>query len=83
MATGQLLSRDEAWNIGSLWRLLLYDFVLASAHFRANMSVVYTYGSALETNSPRFNSPGVFLTYVIFVATVILVSLRVTSLLSI
>lgn len=35
---------------------------------------MYTYGSALETGSPRFSSPGDFLTYVFFVGTVIMVS---------
>lgn len=37
---------------------------------------MYTYGSALETGSPRFSSPGDFFTYVFFVAFVILVSLE-------
>lgn len=37
-------------------------------------SVVYTYGSDLEKNSSRFNAPGDFFTYIVFVATVILVS---------
>jgi hypothetical protein len=37
---------------------------------------VYTYGSTLETGSPRFSSPGDFFTYVLFVAFVIMVSLE-------
>ncbi|KAH3534506.1 hypothetical protein KXV64_000807 [Aspergillus fumigatus] len=35
---------------------------------------VYTYGSALETGSPRFSSPGDFFTYVLFVAFVIMIT---------
>lgn len=35
---------------------------------------MYTYGSNLEMNAPRLNAPGDFLTYVLFVSTVILVS---------
>lgn len=35
---------------------------------------VYTYGTALEADSPRFHTSGDFLTYVVFLATVILVS---------
>jgi hypothetical protein len=35
---------------------------------------VWTYGTGLELNSPRFSQPGDFFTYVIFVALVILVS---------
>jgi hypothetical protein len=41
---------------------------------RANCTV-YTYGSKLETASPRFTQPGDFFTYIVFVCTVILVSL--------
>jgi hypothetical protein len=36
---------------------------------------VWTYGTGLELNSPRFNQPGDFFTYVVFVTVVILVSL--------
>lgn len=45
---------------------------------------MYTYGGDLEKNSPRFNAPGDFFTYIVFVATVILVSglLLLPSLLS-
>lgn len=39
-----------------------------------NLPTVYTYGSLLETGSPRFSSPGDFFTYVFFVGTVIVVS---------
>jgi hypothetical protein len=35
---------------------------------------VWTYGTGLELNSPRFGQPGDFFTYVVFVALVILVS---------
>ena len=37
--------------------------------------LVWTYGTGLELNSPRFSQPGDFFTYVVFVALVILVSL--------
>lgn len=37
--------------------------------------LVWTYGTGLELNSPRFSQPGDFFTYVVFVAIVILVSL--------
>ena len=36
---------------------------------------LYTYGSSLETESTRFQQPEDFVTYVVFVCTVILVSL--------
>lgn len=49
---------------------------MAQAYCHANLMVVFTYGSALETNSPRLNGPGDFFIYVFFVATVILVSHR-------
>lgn len=42
---------------------------------------VYTYGSKLETQSARFSGPGDFFTYLIFVATTIMVSLERTYLL--
>lgn len=48
----------------------------AQAHCHANPMVVFTYGSALETTSPWLNGPGDFITYLFFVATVILVSHR-------
>jgi Derlin-2/3 len=35
---------------------------------------VFTYASGLELNSPRFTQPGDFFTYVVFVATAVLVS---------
>jgi Derlin-2/3 len=35
---------------------------------------VWTYSTGLELNSPRFSQPGDFFTYVVFVASVILVS---------
>src|SRR5947209_6439939 len=38
------------------------------------ISVVWTYGTGLELNSPRFTQPGDFFTYVVFVALFILVS---------
>jgi hypothetical protein len=36
--------------------------------------IVWTYSNGLELNSPRFTQPGDFFTYVVFVASVILVS---------
>lgn len=38
-----------------------------------NILTVWTYSSALETQSPRFSQPGDYFTYLIFVASVILV----------
>ncbi|KAF9883512.1 hypothetical protein FE257_003387 [Aspergillus nanangensis] len=35
---------------------------------------VYTYGSSLETGSPRFTSPGDFFTYLIFVGSIIMLT---------
>lgn len=35
--------------------------------------IVYTYGSKLEKSSPKLSQPGDFLTYLIFVCSVILV----------
>lgn len=52
---------------------------MAQAYRHANLMVVFTYGSALETNSPRLNGPGDFFTYVFFVAIVILVSQPIRS----
>jgi Derlin-2/3 len=40
-----------------------------------NISTVYTYGSKLETASPRFSQPGDFMTYVLFVCFTILVGI--------
>jgi hypothetical protein len=39
-------------------------------------SKAYTYASGLELNSPRFSQPGDFFTYVVFVATTLLVSVN-------
>lgn len=58
-----------------LWRLFT-PFLLTGPglSFVLDLYFMYTYGSALETGSPRFSSPGDFLTYVFFVGTVIMVS---------
>ena len=48
------------------------DFVLSTG-------TVWQYGSSLETDSPRFTRPGVFFIYIMFVGTVILVSLSVAT----
>jgi hypothetical protein len=39
------------------------------------LAPVWTYGTGLELNSPRFTQPGDFFTYLVFVATTIFVSL--------
>jgi len=41
-------------------------------HF-VDSDVVYTYGSKLETASPRFSQPGDFFTYIVFVCLTVLV----------
>jgi hypothetical protein len=48
--------------------------VLACLDRTTNQLLVFKYGSALETGSPRFSLPGDFFTYVFFVATIIMVS---------
>lgn len=40
---------------------------------KTEQSLVFTYASGLETNSPRFTQPGDFFTYILFLATVTLV----------
>jgi hypothetical protein len=48
------------------WRLI--------ARIDADARTVFTYSSQLETGSPRFSDPADFLTYLIFVSSVIVVS---------
>lgn len=50
----------------------------ASLSGNTNGNVVFTYGSTLESGSPRFSIPGDFFTYVLFVGVVILVSDGIT-----
>ena len=45
-----------------------------------NRDLVWNYGCALEKESPRFTIPGEFFTYIMFVGSVILVSLLSFSL---
>ena len=55
---------------------ILVSYLLPTSfgsHFDDTFSV-WTYGTGLELNSPRFAQPGDFLTYIVFIATVILVS---------
>ncbi|KAE8132201.1 Der1-like family-domain-containing protein [Aspergillus pseudotamarii] len=56
----------EAWRLFSSFFMTgpRLDFIL-------DIYFMFKYGSALETASPRFSSPGDFFTYVFFVATVI------------
>ena len=71
------LSRLSYWPGHGFHSSLIFTFVwnlLARSNNGANLRPVFTYGSGLETDSPRFSLPGDFFTYVIFVATVILVS---------
>lgn len=58
-----------------LWRLIT-PFLLTGNGFSAlwDLYMFWTYATGLELNSPRFTQPGDFCTYVIFVATTILVS---------
>ncbi|ODM23568.1 hypothetical protein SI65_01157 [Aspergillus cristatus] len=59
----------EIWRLGSSFLLTgpKLDFIF-------DLYFMFTYGSALETNSPRLNGPGDFFTYLFFVATVILLT---------
>jgi hypothetical protein len=58
---------------------LYFSGLTQTVYFLKNCSnilcLVWTYGTGLELNSPRFSQPGDFFTYVAFVALVILVSL--------
>ena len=45
----------------------------------ADARTVYTYSSYLETGSPRFSHPADFLTYLIFVSSVIVVSCSIVN----
>ncbi|PKY05367.1 DER1-domain-containing protein [Aspergillus campestris IBT 28561] len=58
-----------------LWRLFS-SFLLTGPRlsFIFDLYFLFTYGSGLETDSPRFSLPGDFFTYVFFVATVILLT---------
>ncbi|EAS30897.3 derlin-2/3 [Coccidioides immitis RS] len=56
-----------------VWRLVTPYFLTRGGYgFIFDLYCMYTYGTALEANSPRFRTSGDFLTYVVFVATVIL-----------
>jgi len=61
--------------VPQLWRLIT-PFLLTGNGFSAlwDLYMFWTYATGLELNSPRFTQPGDFCTYVIFVATTILVS---------
>lgn len=58
-----------------LWRLVS-SFILTGGGFSFvfDLYFTYTYASGLELNSPRFSQPGDFFTYVVFVATTLLVT---------
>jgi len=60
-----------------LWRIVT-TFILTGPKLGMILDpyFLYTYGSQLETQAARFSQPGDFFTYLVFVATVILVSLR-------
>ncbi|KAM5491337.1 hypothetical protein MaudMau93_001932 [Microsporum audouinii] len=58
-----------------LWRLLTpFTLTGGGLSFFLDLYFLYSYASDIEVNSPRFSGPGDFVTYVIFVAIVILVS---------
>ena len=59
--------------------LYFSTLTLAQLHEMMLTFPVYTYSSGLELNSPRFTQPGDFFTYVLFVATAILVSITTYS----
>ena len=60
---------------------IIFDTYFCMCHTRpqtvttADSGIVYTYGSKLEKASPKFTQPGDFLTYILFVCTVIVVSI--------
>ncbi|KAI9782028.1 MAG: hypothetical protein M1816_002137 [Peltula sp. TS41687] len=58
-----------------LWRLVT-PFLLTEPGLSIILDTyfLYTYGSSLETESPRFSQPGDFFTYLIFVGAVILIA---------
>ncbi|KAJ5081384.1 hypothetical protein NUU61_009648 [Penicillium alfredii] len=58
-----------------IWRLAS-PFLLTGPQisFIFDLYFMYHYGTALETSSPRFSRPGDFLTYVVFVASTILLT---------
>ncbi|KAK2765913.1 hypothetical protein FQN54_007428 [Arachnomyces sp. PD_36] len=58
-----------------LWRIPS-SFLLTGGGFSLIMDLyfMYTYGSKLETQSARFSAPGDFFTYLIFVATTIMLT---------
>ena len=67
-----------SWKgLPQIWRLVT-PFLLTGPKFGLLMDpyFLYTYGSQLETEASRFTQPGDFFVYLVFVALVILVSLR-------
>ncbi|OXV12149.1 hypothetical protein Egran_00098 [Elaphomyces granulatus] len=58
-----------------IWRVIT-PFLLTGPKlsFLLDLYFMYTYSSSLETGSPRFGFPGDFLTYVIFVSSVIVLT---------
>ncbi|KAM5464789.1 hypothetical protein MauCBS54593_006882 [Microsporum audouinii] len=58
-----------------LWRLLTpFTLTGGGLSFFLDLYFLYSYASDIEVNSPRFSGPGDFVTYVIFVAIVILLT---------
>ncbi|KAJ5095136.1 hypothetical protein N7532_007427 [Penicillium argentinense] len=58
-----------------IWRLALPFFITGpKLSFIFDLYHMYTYGSALETSSVRFSRPGDFVTYLVFVALVIMLT---------
>ncbi|KAK5680934.1 hypothetical protein LTS10_006692 [Elasticomyces elasticus] len=60
-------------SIPQLWRIVT-PFILTGPQLGLLMDpyFLYTYGSQLETEASRFTQPGDFFTYLVFVATIIL-----------
>jgi Derlin-2/3 len=75
----QLIFTWRIWP--QIWRFVT-PFLMTDPklNFVFDLYFMYTYSSRLEFGSPRFSTPGSFLVYVIFIGSVIMVSLRYSSL---
>jgi hypothetical protein len=81
LAICHTISHDRSEVELCLWSLFQYAAMSRqSAAISLTPAIVYTYSSRLEFGSPRFSTPGSFLVYVIFIGSVIMVSLRYSSL---
>lgn len=72
-----LFHKSYLWKFPpQIWRLLS-SFLMTGGglSFLFDLYFTWMYGTGLELNSPRFGQPGDFFTYVVFLASVILVSI--------